>query len=278
MLFDACDADPECNSAYPELETAFFELVTGLNETPAKITITHPLTGERSDAILDGDGMMGFLFQSLYSTEIIPLLPAIILDARDGRFGDLASIQGQFLADLEFSSLGMHYSVQCGEEARFTSPETVGIAAAPFPELRRIFDIEPIFGICQTWGARRGDPKENEAVVSAIPTLVLAGEYDPITPPEWGKLAAVNLTNSFYFEFPATGHGASVSGRCPLAVTLGVRRASDRQAGCVLHIPHGWGRLSSRDDATPPLSCYALVPEDPPYLLRLDWHFHLGYS
>ena len=235
VLFDGCDADPECSSAYPELETAFFDLVDSLNETTASLTVTHPLTQERSDAILDGDGLIGFLFQSLYSAEIIPLLPEIIFDARDGTFGDLARLQGQFLAELEFGSLGMHYSVQCGEEARFTSPEMVGTAVAPFPEFRGIFDREPIFGICQEWGSREGDPKENEAVVSDIPTLVLAGEYDPITPPSWGQLAAGSLSNSFYFEFPGIGHGVSVSGQCPLGVTLAfVERPTVRpDASCI---------------------------------------------
>jgi hypothetical protein len=37
--------------------------------------------------------------------------------------------------------------------------------------------------------------------------LILAGEYDPATPPAYGMLAARTLSRSFFFLFPATGHG-----------------------------------------------------------------------
>jgi pimeloyl-ACP methyl ester carboxylesterase len=44
-------------------------------------------------------------------------------------------------------------------------------------------------------------------VVSHIPTLILAGENDPITPPAWAKLAAQTLRKSHTFVFPLTAHG-----------------------------------------------------------------------
>jgi pimeloyl-ACP methyl ester carboxylesterase len=44
-------------------------------------------------------------------------------------------------------------------------------------------------------------------VVSDIPTLILAGEYDPITPPAYGREVARHLSRSYYFLFPGWGHG-----------------------------------------------------------------------
>ena len=61
---------------------------------------------------------------------------------------------------------------------------------------------------------------EKEPVVSRIPTLVLTGQYDPITPPAWGQLAAETLGNSFYYEFPGFGHGVSFDGPCGLDIVL----------------------------------------------------------
>ena len=78
------------------------------------LAITNPLTGDRLDSLLKGDGLIGFLFQSLYSTEILPLLPKIIYDANEGRFDTLALIQGGLLAQIDFISIGMLYSVRCG--------------------------------------------------------------------------------------------------------------------------------------------------------------------
>ena len=55
------------------------------------------------------------------------------------------------------------------------------------------FGADGEFAECDIWGAGTADPIEDKAVVSSIPTLVVAGQYDPITPPSWGK---VNFTGS----------------------------------------------------------------------------------
>jgi len=226
VLFADCAADPACSEAYPELETVFYELVDQLNDSPVTFSATQPLSGETYDVLLNGDGLIGFLFQSLYATEVIPFLPKIIFDARDGNYDTLALLMGSFLMNIEFVSMGMQYSVQCGEEVYFSSPGEFAAAAEAYPETQNLFDSspnlgEPIFTICEIWGAKEADPIENEPVNSDIPTLVLAGEYDPITSPSWGELAAETLDNSFYCEFPGVGHGASISGEeCPLSIAL----------------------------------------------------------
>ncbi|MDX1747428.1 MAG: alpha/beta hydrolase, partial [Halobacteriales archaeon] len=57
-------------------------------------------------------------------------------------------------------------------------------------------------------------------VMSDVPALVLGGTFDPITPPEFGRVAAETLTNSYFFEFPGLAHGVSTAHECPLAMTL----------------------------------------------------------
>jgi hypothetical protein len=49
---------------------------------------------------------------------------------------------------------------------------------------------------------------------------VLAGEYDPITPPAWSQLVTADLSNSSYVEFPGLGHGVSIAGECPATIML----------------------------------------------------------
>ena len=75
-----------------------------------------------------------------------------------------------------------------------------------------------ITAIAAKWGARAAGPAEHEAVVSDIPTLILAGEFDQNTPSYWGRLAGETLTNSHYIEFPGGGHGVINNGRCALSV------------------------------------------------------------
>ena len=81
VLFDGCSADPVCDAAYPELETRFYELVDELEQNPVQLRIAHPLTGRSVRSVLDGDALVGFLFQSLYATDLIPTLPELIYDS-----------------------------------------------------------------------------------------------------------------------------------------------------------------------------------------------------
>lgn len=57
-----------------------------------------------------------------------------------------------------------------------------------------------------------------QPVTSTIPTLILAGEYDPTTPPASRRLAAQTLSRSYFFLFPGTGHG--VVGRVSCATSM----------------------------------------------------------
>ena len=84
LFFGDCAADQKCNAAYPELEKTFFQLADDLNGIPVTLSITHPLTGQGFKELLKGDGLKSFLFKSLHSTDVIPLLPEIIFDARMG--------------------------------------------------------------------------------------------------------------------------------------------------------------------------------------------------
>ncbi len=218
-LFDGCAAHPVCNATHPQLETVFFRLAGVLAESPVIFPITHPLTGETFDLLFSVDELTGFLFQSLYITDIIPLLPDIIFRAGLGDFAAVAALEGAFLTQLDDISVGMHYSVQCGEEAPFTSQEDLDLVAETHPRLRGLADRNPILQLCRAWGARQANSSENQAVKSDIPTLVLAGEYDPITPPSWGRLAVGSLANGVFFEFPGVGHGVAFSGgHCPLDI------------------------------------------------------------
>ena len=76
------------------------------------------------------------------------------------------------------------------------------------------------FTVCESWQSGVADLIEHEAVYSDVPTLVLAGRYDPSTPPPYARLAAETLSNSFYYEFPNLGHGVMRSGGCGTEIGL----------------------------------------------------------
>jgi hypothetical protein len=128
--------------------------VDQLNDTPITFNATQPLSGETYDVLVHGDGLIAFVFKSLYSTEVIPLLPKTIFDTRDGNYDILALLFGSYLADIEFVSSGMQYSVQCGEEVHFSTTQELAAACEPYPELQGLlYDVcNPEEGICAICG------------------------------------------------------------------------------------------------------------------------------
>jgi len=225
VFFDACANDPECSEAFPDLETRFFSLVDALDADPVMVTLLDVFTLDEYDALIKGDTLIGLLFQSLYSSELIPILPGLIDDVESGDYQSMELLLSNFFANLEFVSAGQTYSVQCREEVPFTDPAELEVAGDFDPYIKRFVEAGVNTGpfaleICNLWNIDAADPIENEPVESNIPALVLTGEFDPITPPAWGRLAAATLGNATVFEFPGLGHGTSVSDRCALSIAL----------------------------------------------------------
>ncbi len=220
-LFEGCAADADCDAAFPDLEERLWLLVEELNADPVIVPVEHPYTGETYDMLVTGDVLIDTLFRSLYSTRQITYMPLLIELTESGVYEPLARYAMYYIARFEYYSLGMHYSANCHDDAPFTSRDEVFAAAeqSPFSEYPA-FMMETELAICEIWESGAGDPVENEAVYSDIPTLVVSGEYDPITPPERGAMAAETLPNSFVYEYPGLGHGVIFEGDCPMSMAV----------------------------------------------------------
>lgn len=219
-LFAGCAASEACSQAHPDLETTFYGLVHQLDAKPIMLNVVNPKTNKKVPIAVDGSEMIALVYRMLYITGEIPALPKMIADASRGDFGELMRMEGRRSSRMGNFSHGMYFSVQCSEEIAFATPESVATTAAAFPRLQRYFsgiveNTQKIFELCNAWGVRQPDPRENEPVQSTVPTLILAGAYDPITPPAWGELAASTITPSYVYTFANSGHAAISSSGCP---------------------------------------------------------------
>jgi pimeloyl-ACP methyl ester carboxylesterase len=220
-FFAACAASADCAATFPALEDSFQQLQRTLDATAAPVEVTDFLSGESFPGVVTGDDVVGLLFQSLYSEQLIPVLPDVLSDAAAGDYRGLEQLASLFFTNDRFLSIGMYLSVQCNEEYPFSSVAAVEAAVAAHPDTDALFgDIAGEFEECSLWGAGVADGIEDDPVVSDLPTLVLGGVFDPITPPSFGVLAGETLTNDYFFEFPGLGHGVSSAHPCPLAIAL----------------------------------------------------------
>lgn len=227
-LFDLCADDADCSAAYPDLQQTFETTVADLNAQPAEYTGTDA-NGDSEDKTMTGDEFIDRLFQVLYSSESIPYIPQIIAEAANGNYAALDDLEsGATLenarqsADEDVSdSEGMNLSVDCQEEVAFNDEETALANVPAEPAVlhdNSVNAIQSTFSDCQTWGVQAANKIESQPVVSDIPTLVVAGELDPITPAAWAESAASHLENSFFYVFPGGGHGVIDLNECTMGI------------------------------------------------------------
>ncbi len=193
------------------------------NQDPASFMTSDFINGGEYEVVIDGENLIDLLFQFLYSTETIPVLPKLITDISQDKFDQLSLLMSSIISTQDAISDGMHWTFQCTEELSFSSPEDMAASAAKYPEFGELFDqqsIELPFEVCEAFNVPQAPAEANEAVSSDLPTLVMAGEYDPVTPPAWGAQAASTLSNAYYFEYPGFGHGSSMSEGCPRQMAM----------------------------------------------------------
>jgi hypothetical protein len=131
-----------------------------------------------------------------------------------GNLSALEALAENLARDPGEMSQGLFYSVECYEYIPFADPAAIAQDRARHPRLAPFQEFQDTQAICEAWHQERADPVDLQPVHSAIPTLIAAGEFDPITPPAYGRLAAESLPNATYFEVPGASHGAVSTNDC----------------------------------------------------------------
>jgi pimeloyl-ACP methyl ester carboxylesterase len=222
-LFQRCAGEAACRERYPRLAKDLQDLLTRLDLNPVKVRARHPVTGEPVDLTLDGDAVRQVVLAFLYQPETSALLPPLLRQARDG---DLAPIAAQGILAVTDIQAGMsrplQLSVLCSEDVPFFTDPTPGAPSTFLGNGAR----EAFRNLCEEWPRAPLDPSFHESPPIEVPTLLLSGEADPVTPPRWADLAAASLPASRRITVPGQGHGVLVRGCLPRVVAEFVNRGS----------------------------------------------------
>lgn len=212
-IFAACEADATCGGNYPNLEERYFDLVREYDENPVTLSLTDPETGERHDTYMDGEGLRSMLFQLLYVPRMNAVFPKIVADLEEG---DTRYIENMFplLVFDQLMAEGMYYSVTCAEDA------DIDVAGIPVESLRPEIgetareNAQTFVDTCARWQVEQLPSSVDDPVASDIPTLLLSGQFDPVTPPSFAAAAAAGLSNGTALVDPTASHGVAFLSPC----------------------------------------------------------------
>ena len=208
LLFKHCETNADCNRSYPDLPKKFYGLVDGLDAQPGIYRIYDPSASKFHDLYLNGDRWIWAVSQMFYGTGLTAKLPKRVSTVQGDMFFSFGGDLNRLISREASLSEGVYYSIQCAEELPSLTPAASKSANLEFsPRLPGVMSASQMIHDCSAWPEDQPASLSRWAVTSDIPTLILAGELDPITPPAWGKLTAATLSRSQLLTFPGFGHG-----------------------------------------------------------------------
>lgn len=211
-LFHACAQDLQCSRAYPNVEQKFLAIVDQLNHKPIPLTLTSPLSMQKFVTQVDGNAFVSALVPLMarpYSGNSArgTSIPRFIHAASQGNFDWVAENLSADLEGSDGSAKGMYHSVVCVREKSVqTTPDQALPPAYPQLVAWGVREGEAVAKVCAILESDRTPPFAYEN--TEIPTLVLNGGYDPVTPQPYGEAVARKLKRAYVYTFPGVGHGS----------------------------------------------------------------------
>lgn len=230
-LAEQCHREDACRAWLPDIRPVLNELVTRLDAEPVGLVVTPP---DRPPVHLHLNGyrFAGLLGAALSRSEDLQQVPQALVDAQQGDFRRFAEIASQSLAATldPASSRPVYWASICAE-------------ARPQPDFaefdRRLQEADPgavlssaaarEFPCVASWPAPDAGAPARQPVHSHLPTLLLAGQMDSLTPSAWAREQAQRLPQGQFLEVPRATHGQLFSLRC-----------AERAAREFIADPHGF--------------------------------------
>jgi len=217
-IFMHCAADEGCSERFPELDLDFESVRAQLKNGPVSVSLSDPLTGHLTTLDFGRNELAAAVRLLAYQPRSMAVLPLLIHEAANDNYVPLAAQFQMTVSSLVDSlSLGMHNAVVCTEDLPFVNRDDIDFAALEKTYIGAL-QFEALETICSIWPQGPLDEGFHEPLNTDIPVLLLSGSADPITPPRYADLAAVDLANARHLIGVRQGHGQIAAGCMPRIV------------------------------------------------------------
>lgn len=191
-LLADCRADAACATAFPRVREELATVLGRLAVAPVPVTLTHPGTGASLSTAITRAGFAQGLWGALFYPDVAHRIPLVLHHAAGGDFAPFLKMDVATAPPRRRYYNAAHLSIVCPEEVQHIRPEEV------LPLHHRTFmppeRTDEYIAACELWGLPRLASSTLEPVRSDVPTLIVSGYMDPVTPPSLGDRVARHLT------------------------------------------------------------------------------------
>ncbi|MEO6952469.1 MAG: alpha/beta fold hydrolase [Polyangia bacterium] len=212
-LLALCTSDARCKARYGDPWVTLTRVRPRLRARPRTVEYRDPRTFVERTGTMTELSLIGLVRLFAYSTETSSLLPLMIDEADHDRYAPLLGQASLIDTQLQSIAEGMALSVLCAEDVDLL------VVRPGDPEL--LLGDELVRGKqaeCEVWphGTRPAD--FHTPVHSDVPSLLLSGELDPVTPPANAEDVMRTLSNARHLVARGNGHNSIVRGCMPRLV------------------------------------------------------------
>jgi pimeloyl-ACP methyl ester carboxylesterase len=207
-FFTTCDRDAACAAAYPDLADIYRETMRQLDHSPPALMLppglrdpSHP--GRLTAALFEF--VVGHL---VYYPNFYPNLPRLIASVHDGDTTLFALTLASLFAEMSNPDTGTNLAagaaVECRDRPRFRQK---------LSDDADILDRTSLYDVCKDWADLGVLPVI--PVGTRVPTLILAGQFDPNARPDLSRHVADLIgSHARWVEFQLAGHSVRASSPC----------------------------------------------------------------
>lgn len=216
VFFDLCKNDnDDCDEKYPDLPEVFYKTVDDLNASPITVKAQDPNTGERYDVYVDGDRLISLVLQSINQPFNINFaqIPRMIYQVHDGK----QDVIKEFLADIRYQvpeNVALNYNAMCNDYfSNLTLRDLTEADRSTPPQLVEYFtrSMRAEWAACEIWKDPRYENFTPRTVKSDVPVLLMNGDLNWISPPEYASTVGKSLNHTTKLTFHGIGIFAVVT-------------------------------------------------------------------
>jgi pimeloyl-ACP methyl ester carboxylesterase len=200
-----CQADTACDERFPNIAGDLEKTLAALRAQPEKITFVDPYTHEQVSKQLTSGVFAEVLWTVLFSTESARGIPFILYHSARGDY--LPFLAEALSSPSPPEPEGHYFSVVCPEETgRLDRNEVIAAAKGTFVGS---YIVEAYIDVCKAWDLPNHPEHPIDGGRFDIPALIVTGDQDPVTPPQYGDQIATHFENAVHITVPHMAHGTA---------------------------------------------------------------------